>query len=380
MAYKIPFNKILSINEAVKYLTKTKENYDIGEEGNFFKNCSEWLNSNHNSLHSIITHSCTGALEVAAILSKIIPGDEVIIPSFTFVSTASAFALRGAILKFADIDINTLNIDASKIEKLITSKTKIIIVVHYAGVSCDMDKIMKIAKNYNLTVIEDAAQAICSKYKGRPCGSIGEIGCLSFHQTKNINCGKGGAILINKENLIERSEVITSKGTNRSAFLSGKVDKYTWTDLGSSYRATEILCAILNSQLKNSKRIIQERLDLWNYYYYQFSKINEEKFFNMPHIPSYSEHNAHIFYIILDKSISRKKFILDLKSVGIEASFHYIPLHSSPFGKEYSKKNLNLPITDYISKSIVRFPIWPGLKKREIDFIAENVNKIFKKI
>ena len=378
MNFKIPFNKPFYTEKSYLYLENLIRRRTTGEGREYYKKCTNWLNLNHKIKHSIITHSCTGSLEIAALLLNIQEGDEIILPSYTFLSTASAFTLRGAKLVFADIREFDLNIDHNKISQLITKKTKAIIVVHYAGISCDMDNINKLAKEKNLLVIEDAAQSIMCEYKNKPCGSLGNIGCLSFHETKNIQCGKGGGLLINDENFKHRAEIISSKGTNRDDFIKGKIDKYTWIENGSSYKATELSCALLFSQLENANMIIYERISLWNYYYSSFSKLNNKNKFNLPNIPNYAKHNGHIFYIILDNNICREKFLYKLKAKGIEASFHYIPLHNSPFGSKASKENYSLPITDKVSSSIVRFPLWYGLKKIEIEFIAETVDKILR--
>ena len=283
-------------NKSYLYLENAIIKSSAGESGEYYKKCTDWLNLNHKIKHSIITHSCTGSLEIAALLLNIKEGDEIILPSYTFLSTASAFTLRGAKLVFADINEFDLNIDHTKISKLITNKTKAIIVVHYAGISCDMDYINQLAKENNLFVIEDAAQSVLSKYKNKPCGSLGDIGCLSFHETKNIQCGKGGGLLINDNNLISRADIISSKGTNREEFIKGRIDKYTWIENGSSYRASELSCALLFSQLENANTIISERISLWNYYYSNFSKLNSKNRFHLPNVPNYAKHNGHILY------------------------------------------------------------------------------------
>ena len=380
MRCNIPFNKPLFLKNSFKYIENLIQLQTLGEEGEYYKYCREWINKNHKSLNSIITHSCTGSLEIAALLSNIKKGDEVILPSYTFLSSASAFVLRGAKLVFAEINEKDLNIDAEEIIPLISNKTKAIIVVHYAGVSCDMEKILKISQEYNITVIEDSAQAILSQYKNKPCGSLGDLGCISFHETKNIHCGKGGALLINKRELINRAEIIASKGTNRNDFLKGKVDKYSWVDIGSSYKSSELNCGFLGSQLDIAKSIIKERLELWHYYFQSFSNIDNASKFSLPSIPNYAKHNGHIFYIILKNYKKRKSFISELRENGIETCFHYVPLHSSSYGKKMSSKEYYLPITDKISASIVRFPLWHGLQKSDIDFISLVVEKILNRI
>jgi dTDP-4-amino-4,6-dideoxygalactose transaminase len=371
---KIHFNSPTLINNEINNIKKLKH-YSSG--GYFSNKCSEWLVKNINCKEALVVHSCTAALEMCAILINLKPKDQIILPSFTFVSTANSFVLRGAIPTFVDIDPNTLTIDPNKIEKAITKDTKAIVAVHYAGISCDMDPILKIAKKYKLYVIEDAAQAILSSYKGKPLGSIGDFATLSFHDSKNIHCGEGGALLINNKKFIRRAKTIRDKGTNRDDFNNNIVKKYTWIDIGSSYGLSEINAAFLYAQLLKAKSIIKKRIKIWNNYHFQFRELENEKKLTRPHIPRYTNNNAHIYYLILKKNI-RDKLIKYLKSKNIIALFHYIPLHSSPFFKKYYKKNNILINTDEISKKIIRLPIYPKLTKKETFRIKNLIFNFFK--
>ena len=303
---------------------------------------------------------------MSALLLEIKTGDEIIMPSYTFVSTANAFALRGGVPIFIDIRTDTLNIDEKQIEDAITPKTKAIVVVHYAGVSCEMNTILAIAQKHSIPVIEDAAQGIISKYQGKPLGSIGTFGCLSFHETKNIHCGEGGALLINDERYVERAEIIREKGTNRSQFFRGQVDKYRWTDIGSSYLPGELTAAFLAAQLEHAEEITQKRLDIWNKYHEIFHDLEKTEKVRRPIIPKGCEHNGHIYYLLLDKKYNRDRVLQKMKELGVNAVFHYQPLHSSPAGKKYGKHFSPLPVTDDISERIIRLPMWIGFDQHEI--------------
>jgi len=303
---------------------------------------------------------------MSALLLDIEPGDEIIMPSYTFVSTANAFALRGAIPVFIDIRPDTLNIDEEQIEDAITPKTKAIVVVHYAGVSCEMNTILEIANKHSIPVIEDAAQGIMANYKGTPLGSMGTFGCLSFHETKNIHCGEGGALLINDKKYIKRAEIIREKGTNRSQFFRGQVDKYRWVDIGSSYLPGELTAAFLAAQLEHAEEITQKRLDIWNKYHEIFHDLEKTEKVRRPIIPKGCEHNGHIYYLLLDKKYNRDRVLQKMKELGVNAVFHYQPLHSSPAGKKYGKHFSPLPVTDDISERIIRLPMWIGFDQHEI--------------
>lgn len=360
---KIPFNRPYLTGRELSYIAEAHLNGQLAGDGEFTKRCQRWLEELGGSKKALLTHSCTAALEMAAILCDLKPGDEVIMPSYTFVSTANAFVLRGAIPVFIDIRIDTLNIDESKIEAAITPRTKAIVPVHYAGVACEMDTIMDIAKRYGLYVIEDAAQGCMATYKGRQLGTIGDFGCFSFHETKNIICGEGGALMVNNDSMVERAEIIREKGTNRSRYLRGETDKYTWTDLGSSFLPGEINAAFLWAQIESSEQITQQRLEVWNTYDELF-KANEATFILPKSQQNYS-HNAHMYYLINKAEIERQSILDELKRNGIHAVFHYVPLHSSPFGKKNGRATGILAVTDYVSNNIIRLPLWIGLNKSD---------------
>jgi dTDP-4-amino-4,6-dideoxygalactose transaminase len=357
---------------------KLKKYNQYSSSGKFTKHCEQWLNKNIKCKSSLLVHSCTAALEMCALLLNIEKDDEIIMPSYTFVSTANAFVLRGGRPVFVDIDRSTCNIDPSKIEKAITKKTKAIVVVHYAGVSCDMDKILKIAKKNRLYVVEDAAQAILSTYKNKPLGSIGDLATISFHETKNIHCGEGGALLINNPKFIEKAKVIRDKGTNRDLFNQNMKNKYTWVNYGSSYGLSEINAAFLFSQLKQSREIIKKRLMIFNHYHKLLKNLEIENIIKRPTIPKNIKHNGHIYYILI-KNNKRDKLISYLKQKKIQSVFHYIPLHSSPFGRKKSNCKSNMINTNYISKNLLRLPLHINFKKKEIKKVCETINEFFKK-
>jgi dTDP-4-amino-4,6-dideoxygalactose transaminase len=367
----IPFNKPFLTGGEINYITDAHARGKLSGDGHYTKLCSTWLESNTGTKKALLTHSCTASLEMAAILADILPGDEVIMPSFTFVSTANAFVLRGGVPIFVDIRSDTLNIDESQIESAITSKTKAIVVVHYAGVACEMDAIMAIARKHNLIVIEDAAQAILSNYKGKPLGSIGDIGCLSFHETKNIISGEGGALLINNPALVERAEIIREKGTNRSQFFRGDVDKYTWIDIGSSYLPGEIIAAFLYAQLQNAEVITKSRLAIWDKYHEGFSDLEVDNLLRRPIFSKDAEHNAHMYYLILPTAKDQIRFIDDMRDRGINCVFHYIPLHSSGAGLKYGRAQGNCNVTSDVSGRLVRLPMWVGVDAYCDQILAE---------
>lgn len=347
----------------------------LSGDGPFTKRSHIWLEKRTGSKRALLTHSCTSALEMAAILLDISPGDEIIMPSYTFVSTANAFVARGGVPVFVDIRPDTLNIDETKIEKAITCRTKAIVPVHYAGVACEMDTIMDIAFRHNLSVIEDAAQGLMSSYKGRALGSIGDIGCLSFHETKNIISGEGGAILINNQKYVERAEIIREKGTNRSKFFRGQIDKYTWCDVGSSYLPGELIAAFLYAQLEAADDITLRRLSMWERYHEAFFELEASSMFRRPFLPDQALHNGHMYYLIMRDLEDRTKFIDQLKSEGISTVFHYIPLHSSPAGLKYGRTHGDLTITNDLANRLVRLPLWIGLEER-IEEVISSIQKI----
>lgn len=339
-------------------------------DGAYTKKCNALLEKHTGSAKALLTNSCTAALEMSALLCDIRPGDEVICPSYTFVTTASSFALRGAKIVFVDIRNDTLNIDETKIEAAITPKTKAIIPVHYAGVCAEMDAILNIAQKHDLIVVEDAAQGVGSLYKGRFAGSIGDMGCYSFHETKNVSCGEGGAILINRPDLIEDAEIIREKGTNRSKFFRGQVDKYTWVALGSSYLPSDMIAAYLYPQLVKIDDINGRRKMLWNRYHQAFETL-ERKGVSRPYCPKHCEHNAHMYYLRCPDLNSRTRFIEYMKANGVSCVFHYIPLHSAPAGQKYGRVIGDMSVTNTVSDTLVRLPLFYGLTEQNQDRVIE---------
>ncbi|MBS0382018.1 MAG: dTDP-4-amino-4,6-dideoxygalactose transaminase [Proteobacteria bacterium] len=361
----IPFNKPYMTGRELHYISQAHASGHLSGDGPFTKRCNAWLEQRTGANKALLTHSCTAALEMAALLLDLAPGDEVIMPSFTFVSTANAFVLRGAVPVFVDIRADTLNIDETLIEAAITPRTKAICVVHYAGVGCEMDAIMDIAARHDLPVIEDAAQGILSTYKRKPLGSIGQLAALSFHETKNVISGEGGALLLNDERFVERAEILREKGTNRSKFFRGQIDKYTWVDVGSSYLPSEILAAFLAAQLEHADEITERRLALWNTYHAAFADLEAQGRVRRPIIPAHSTHNAHMYYLLLRDLAARTDFIARLREAGVGAVFHYIPLHSSPAGRKYGRTASPMPVTDDVSERLVRLPLWVGLEDQQ---------------
>lgn len=358
---KIPFNKPFMTGKELFYIAEAHFNGMLAGDGPFTKKCHAWLEEKTGAKKALLTHSCTAALEMAAILADIQPGDEVIMPSYTFVSTANAFAMRGGVPVFVDIRPDTLNIDESKIEAAITAKTKAIVPVHYAGVGCEMDTIMEIANRHQLLVIEDAAQGVFASYKGKTLGTIGHMGCYSFHETKNVIAGEGGALLINDVRFAERAEIIREKGTNRSQFFRGEVDKYTWVDLGSSYLPGEVIAAFLWAQLEDATSITEHRLDIWEKYHQGLHALESQGSLRRPIIPKECNHNAHMYYVILESLEIRNMLISKMKSHDIHPVFHYVPLHSSPAGMKYARASGIMQVTDDVSNRLLRLPMWTGL-------------------
>lgn len=356
-------------------LAQANFNGMLAGDGPFTKNCHQWLEQSTGTKKALLTHSCTAALEMSAMLLDIQPGDEVIMPSYTFVSTANAFVLRGAVPVFVDIRQDTLNLDERLIEQAITAKTKAIVPVHYAGVSCEMDAINSIASHYNLAVVEDAAQGVMSKYNGRPLGSIGNLGAFSFHETKNIISGEGGALLVNDERYIQAAEIIREKGTDRSQFFRGQVDKYTWQLPGSSYLPGETTAAFLSAQLDDAESITERRLELWNSYHSLFEDLERQELVRRPIVPDECQHNGHMYYLLLNSRINRDNLLSELRSQGINCVFHYVPLHSSPGGMKYGRVSGSMNVTDCQSESLIRLPLWIGLSPEQQAFIFEKVSK-----
>lgn len=367
----INFNEAPYLGKEIEYIKDAIDSRHISGDGKYTKLCNRILEKKFNVRSALITNSCTAALEMSALLLNIKEGDEIICPSYTFVTTASSFALRGAKLVFVDIKNDTLNIDENKIEEAITPKTKAIVPVHYAGVSAEMDKIMEIAQRHNLFVVEDAAQAVGSYYKNKPCGSIGDFGCLSFHETKNVSSGEGGAILINNQKHIENAEIIREKGTNRSRFFRGQVDKYTWVELGSSYLPSDMIAAYLYPQLSNMDMINAKRMILWEKYHEAFRDFEMSGKIKRPFIPKYCKHNAHMYYLRFENLDTRTKFIDYMKKNGILCVFHYIPLHTSPAGVKYGRTIGKLTNTDNASDTLVRLPLYYGMDEKTQEYIIE---------
>ncbi|MBY3165953.1 dTDP-4-amino-4,6-dideoxygalactose transaminase [Rhizobium laguerreae] len=358
MSEKIPFNRLHFTGHDLENLVKAST---LAGDGAFTKQCSAWLERETGTRRALLTHSCTAALEMAALLLDIQPGDEVIMPSFTFVSTANAFVLRGGVPIFVDIREDTLNLDESLIEAAITPRTKVIVPVHYAGVACNMDVILDIARRYNLKVVEDAAQGVYASYKGRALGSIGDLGAYSFHETKNVISGEGGAILVNDEDLVRRAEIIREKGTDRSRFFRGEVDKYTWQDVGSSFLPSELIAAFLYGQLTSAQDITARRIAVWNNYHEMLAPLEERGLLRRPIIPVDCTHNAHMYYVLLSSNVERSDVLHSLAGQGINAVFHYIPLHNSPAGGRFGRVHGDLKVTDTHSERLVRLPLWIGL-------------------
>lgn len=359
---QIPFNRPHLTGNEFEYIAEAHANRKLAGDGLFTKKCNQWLENNTTCKKALLTHSCTAALEMAAILADIEPGDEVIMPSYTFVSTANAFVLRGGVPVFVDIRPDTLNIDETLIEAAITAKTKAIVPVHYAGVGCEMDVIMDIAHRHNLLVIEDAAQGIMSTYKGKALGSIGHLAAVSFHETKNVISGEGGALLINDDRLKERAEIIREKGTNRSKFFRGEIDKYTWVDIGSSYLPGEITAAFLWAQLQEAESITDERLRIWEQYHHEMAKYEELGLIRRPVVPTHTKHNAHMYYVLFNSLEDRTSAIVRMKKKDINPVFHYVPLHSSPAGLKYCRTHGSLELTENLADRLLRLPLWFNLQ------------------
>jgi len=374
----INFNVPPYVGTEMDYIKIAIENHKICGDGDFTKKCNTWLENKSGSPKALLTTSCTHATEMAALLTDIKPGDEVIMPSYTFVSTANAFVLRGAEIVFVDIRPDTMNIDENLIEAAITKKTKAIVPVHYAGVACEMDKIMEIAQKYNLCVIEDAAQGVMSSYKGMALGTIGDYGCYSFHETKNYSMGEGGALLIKDPKKFEDAEVIREKGTNRSKFFRGQIDKYTWVDKGSSYLPSELNAAYLFAQLEKAEEINNNRLKSWNLYYEQLKHLEENEDIELPFIPENCEHNAHMFYIKTKDIEMRTKLIEYLKEKGVGSVFHYIPLHSSIAGKKFGRFNGEDIYTTKESERILRLPLYYGLSTVDVEYVVESIKNFYR--
>ena len=369
----IPFNRPALTGGEKKYLEQVLAGHKYSGDGIFNKKCCHWFELHSHAKKAFLTTSCTHALELSALLLGIENGDEIIMPSFTFSSTANAFALRGAKIVFIDVRPDTMNMDETLVEEAITAKTKALVPVHYAGVACEMDKIMSLAEKYGLYVIEDAAQGVMSKYKGRFLGTIGHLGCYSFHETKNYQCGEGGALLVNDDRLIERAEILREKGTNRSQFFRGEVDKYSWIDLGSSYLLGELSAAFLYAQLEQAEAINRDRLRSWHMYYKGLENLQIKGLLELPFVPPNCEYNGHIFYLKARDREERDALIKHLKNNGIMSIFHYVPLHSSRAGNKYGRFQGEDKNTTAESEKLLRLPIYYGLKELDLKYVVETI-------
>jgi dTDP-4-amino-4,6-dideoxygalactose transaminase len=367
----IPFNLPFMTGKELGYISQAHANLHLAGDGAFTKKCHAWLEKKTGSNKALLTHSCTAALEMAALLLDIKPGDEIIMPSYTFVSTANAFVLRGGIPVFVDIREDTLNLDEHLIEAAITSRTRAIAPVHYAGVSCEMDTIISVAKHHNLKVVEDAAQGVMASYKGHALGSIGDLGAYSFHETKNVISGEGGALLVNDPELALQAEIIREKGTDRSRFFRGEVDKYTWQEVGSSFLPSELTAAFLCAQLEDAQSITNERLAIWHRYHELLSPLEQKGLLRRPIVPAECQHNAHMYYVLLPSEIDRQRLLSILRTNEINSVFHYVPLHSSPGGQRYGRAHGELEVTIRQSERLVRLPLWVGLSSAQQDRIVE---------
>lgn len=373
----IEFNIPPIIGTEEKYVKQAIEKHKICGDGEFTKKCNKWIEKNFNIKKALLTTSCSSALEMSALLADIKPGDEIIMPAYTFVSTANAFVLRGAKIVFVDIRPDTMNIDENLIESAITEKTKAIVPVHYAGVSCEMDTIMNIAQKHNLKVIEDAAQGVMAKYKDKYLGTIGDIGCYSFHETKNYSMGEGGAILLKDDRFTDLAEIIREKGTNRSQFFRGQIDKYTWVEYGSSYLPSDINAAYLWAELEEADKINSNRLSSWNYYNDNLKELEEKGFIERPFIPKECKHNAHMYYIKTKDIKERTKLIKYLKENGVEAVFHYVPLHTAPAGKKYGRFNGEDKYTTKESERLLRLPMYYDIKDEDKEKVVKMIRKFY---
>lgn len=373
--YAVPFNRPYMTGNELTYIARAHALGNLAGDGPFTARCQQWLKTQTGSGQVLLTHSCTAALEMAALLLDLRPGDEVIMPSYTFVSTANAFALRGATPVFVDIRCDTLNLDEMLVEQAITAKTRAIVAVHYAGVSCEMDTLLAIATAHGLKVVEDAAQGVLSRYKGRELGAVGDLGAYSFHETKNVISGEGGALLVNLDELAQQAEIIREKGTDRSRFFRGEVDKYTWQSIGSSFLPSELTAAFLWAQLEQAESLTRRRLVLWNTYHASLVELENRGLIRRPVIPADCEHNGHMYYVLLAPDIDRGAVLQHLKSAGVHAVFHYVPLHSAPAGLQIGRTAAILPVTDALSAQLIRLPMWIGLTTEQQAYIVATLTE-----
>lgn len=372
---KIPFNRPFLTGDEFSFIGELQNGNGLAGDGFYTKRCHSWLEKQTGSAKALLTHSCTAALEMAALLLDIQPGDEIIMPSFTFVSTANAFVLRGGVPVFVDIREDTLNLNEALIASAITSRTRAIVPVHYAGVACEMDQIMSLAQQHELHVVEDAAQGVMASYKGMPLGSIGDLGTYSFHETKNVISGEGGALLVKDPAVGLRAEIVREKGTDRSRFFRGEVDKYTWQEVGSSFLPGEVIAAFLWAQLEQAGAITQRRLAIWEYYHAQLEELEKMGLLRRPIVPENCQHNAHMYYVLVAAETDRQAVLARLKANGIYSVFHYIPLHTSPAGCRYGRGHGDLSVTTMQSERIIRLPLWVGLTEGEQDYVVTQLRQ-----
>jgi dTDP-4-amino-4,6-dideoxygalactose transaminase len=361
----VPFNLPYSTGKELAYVAEAHRLRHLSGDGAFTRHCHRWIEQQTGCAKALLTHSCSSALDMAALLLDIRDGDEVIMPSFTFVSTANAFVLRGGVPVFVDIREDTLNLDEALIEAAITPRTRAIVPVHYAGVSCEMDTIMAIARRHRLAVVEDAAQGVAASYKGRALGAIGDLGSFSFHETKNVISGEGGALLVNDPALVQRAEIIREKGTDRARFFRGEVDKYTWQDVGSSFLPSDINAAFLWAQLEEAERITRERLTLWQRYHQRLETLEQRGLLRRPIVPADCRQNGHLYYVLLAPGTDRHMVLQKLKERAVNSVFHYVPLHSSPAGRRFARSHGELSLTTLLSERLIRLPMWIGLTESQ---------------
>jgi dTDP-4-amino-4,6-dideoxygalactose transaminase len=372
----IPFNRPYATGNELAYITEAQRQRHLSGDGTFTRRCHQWIEQRTGCASALLTQSCTSALDLAALLLDLKPGDEVIMPSFTFVSTANAFVLRGAVPVFVDIREDTLNLDEKLIEAAITPRTRAIVPVHYAGVGCEMDAITAIAARHGLRIVEDAAQGIMAGYKGRALGALGDIGCFSFHETKNVVSGEGGSLLVNDPALVQTAEIMREKGTDRGRFFRGEVDKYTWQDVGSSFLPSEITAAFLWAQLEQAERITAERITIWRRYHEMLAPLEQRGVLRRPVIPPDCQHNGHIYYILLESADERRRALAELKAHDVHAVFHYVPLHSSPAGMRFGRSAGELPLTTAQAERLIRLPMWLGLSESQQQRVCEALRAI----
>ena len=372
-SHQVPFNRPAVVGREYEYIKAAVDSGQLSGNGPFTKRCHGWLESHIGCSRALLTHSCTAALEMTALLLDLAPGDEIIMPSFAFVSTANAFVLRRAVPVFVDIRPDTLNIDEQLIEPAITARTRAVVALHYAGVSCNMDAIVDIAARRGIAVIEDAAQGIRASYRGRPLGSLGAFGAMSFHETKNLISGEGGALFVNDSRYAERAEIIWEKGTNRTQFKRGEVDKYTWLDVGSSYLPSELTAAFLLAQLEEADRLNEERLRLWHRYHEALIDFEACELLRRPVVPPDCQANGHIYHVLVPSSGGRTTVLRLLRDRGVDALFHYVPLHSAPAGRRYGRVSGPLPVTEDLASRLIRLPLWRGMTDADLETVVDTI-------